>query len=188
MKVVFLDRDGVINKNIDNYYVTSWNSFIWIPRALEALSLLHINGWKTFIFTNQACVGKGIICRSTLLDIHNNMLKEISFYGGKIEKIYTCIHKSEEYCCCRKPNPGMLLAAAQEYNLDLSKCYVIGDSYNDILAANKVKSHSILVRSGRGMNSRMELEDTSLPSKICTDLFGAVKYIIDKEKKNDFIY
>ena len=109
MKVVFLDRDGVVNKYPgDKLYVTSLKKFKFLPGARKAIALLHRSGFKVFIASNQAGVGRKIYSQKTLNAITAKMLLDISDAGGRITKVYYCIHPKDAGCGCRKPKPGML--------------------------------------------------------------------------------
>lgn len=131
---VFIDRDGVINRNPPNY-VKSWEEFLFIPGVIEAFSQLSLLPWPIVIITNQSVVGRGIIHPDVLEKIHRRMLQEIELVGGRIAGIYVCPHHPDDGCDCRKPNPGLLLRAATDLNLDLHQSVFIGDSLSDILAA-----------------------------------------------------
>jgi D-glycero-D-manno-heptose 1,7-bisphosphate phosphatase len=98
-----------------------------------------------FIITNQSAVNRGIISRKQLDQIHNFMLNEFKKNGCTIEKIYVCPHKPDEDCLCRKPKPGMLINAINEYDVDIIKSWMIGDNLSDIHAADKSKLNSILI-------------------------------------------
>ena len=147
-KVVFLDRDGVINKKAPKAeYVKSWAEFEFIPGAIEAMSLLAENNYKIFIISNQAGIARGVMTERDLKEIHRSMEKELEKHDVKIEKIYYCPHGWDDGCECRKPKPGMLFQAAREYDLDLSKPTFIGDDERDLQAGNAAGCRTILVDS-----------------------------------------
>jgi len=141
---VFLDRDGVINKN-RNDYVKTWVEFEFLPNAKKGIKLLNDNGFKILIITNQSVVGRGIITEKTLNEIHEKMLKELNECGCKIEKVYCCPHAPWDNCECRKPKPGLLLKAAKDFDIDLKKCYFIGDSKTDAEAGKRAGCKTYLV-------------------------------------------
>ncbi|PJB21790.1 MAG: HAD family hydrolase [Euryarchaeota archaeon CG_4_9_14_3_um_filter_38_12] len=149
-KVVFLDRDGVINKNRANY-VKSWDEFEFLPNAKKGIKLLNDNGFKILIITNQSVVGRGIIKEKTLNEIHEKMLKELNKCRCRIEKIYCCPHAPWDNCDCRKPKPGMLLKAADDFDLDLKECHFIGDSKTDEEAGKIVGCKTYLVSENRDL-------------------------------------
>ena len=186
MKAVILDRDGVINKNPPNRgYVCNWNDFIFLPNALAAIRDLSQNGYRPFIVTNQAGIGRGIFTEQQLLDIHHRMLAEIENAGGQISKIYYCPHAPDAACDCRKPKPGMLLQAALEHNFDVSNTYFIGDSITDLQAARSADATPILVLTGHGRETYKRYVNanptirTCLPDKIFTNLWTASRWLLE---------
>lgn len=145
---VFIDRDGVINVNrVD--HVTSWETFEFLPGALDALRLLTRAGARLVVITNQAIINRGVIREATLDDIHRRMVAQIELAGGRIDAIEVCPHRPDEQCLCRKPNPGLLLRASHTFGLDLRQAVFIGDHHNDLEAAHRAGCRSILVLSGR---------------------------------------
>lgn len=147
---VFLDRDGVINKN-RNDYVKTWDEFEFLPNAKKGIKLLNDNGFKILIITNQSVVGRGIIKEKTLNEIHEKMLKELNECGCRIEKIYCCPHAPRDNCDCRKPKPGLLLKAADDFDLDLKECHFIGDNETDKEAGDAVGCKTYLVSENRDL-------------------------------------
>ena len=131
IRVVFLDRDGVINVNRDDY-VKSWDEFEFIPGAKEAIKTLNENEFWVIIVTNQSPIGRGIFGHETLNEIHKFMLQELSEVGAHIDAIYYCPHRPDDNCECRKPKPGLILKAAEELNIDLTISWLIGDSDSDL--------------------------------------------------------
>jgi len=178
-KAVFLDRDGVICENRDDY-VKSWEEFVWIPRAKGALSRLMSHGYIAIVITNQSAIGRGIISRRTLEEIHERMGAEIAQTGGKIEKIYYCPHKPEDGCSCRKPEPGLLLQAAEDLELDLRASYLVGDAITDIEMGHKVGSRTIMVKTGKGQDQLADKAHWKIrPDYIAQDLSEAVDLILE---------
>jgi len=149
MKAVFLDRDGVICHNRKDH-VKSWAEFQFIPRSREAIARLTAAGLPIVVITNQAAINRGIISVSTLQDIHQNMIAQIKAHGGRVAGIYHCPHRPDEHCACRKPQPGMLLRAAQELGIDLADSYLVGDAVTDIQAARRAGIRAYMVLTGRG--------------------------------------
>jgi len=150
MKAVFLDRDGVINKYPgDKLYVTSLRKFRFLPGAKEAVALLVKNGYRVFVASNQAGVGRGVYAQSTLDAITSYMLSGIRREGGDIDRVYYCTHRKDAGCACRKPKPGLLKKASREYGIDLKKAYFIGDTIRDVLTARAAGAKAVLVLCGR---------------------------------------
>jgi D-glycero-D-manno-heptose 1,7-bisphosphate phosphatase len=146
---IFLDRDGVINVNRTDH-VKCWDEFEFLPGALESIRRLTQTGLPIFVITNQAIVNRKLITPETLDGIHNRMMAEISKAGGYITKVYYCPHDTHEKCTCRKPEPGMLLQAAKEFDIDLAESFLIGDAWTDVEAGLTAGTRSILVMTGRG--------------------------------------
>lgn len=146
-RAVFLDRDGVVTVE-GGAYVTRPDDLRLLSGAAEAVARLTAAGWPVFLFTNQAGVGRGCLTLETLEAIHARLCAEIGAAGGHLTSIYACIHAPEAGCDCRKPKPGLLLQAAAEHSLDLSACYVVGDSPRDIAAAHAAGCRALLVLTG----------------------------------------
>ena len=154
MKVIFLDRDGVINEYPgDREYVKSWEEFRFLPKVKASLKKISDHGFKIFIVSNQAGVSKGIYSQRALDLITQNMLAELG-ESVKVSGIYYCTHRQEENCACRKPRTGLVeqvfrqLKAGGE-KIDLSQSYFIGDTIRDIETGRAAGLKTILVFSGR---------------------------------------
>ncbi|MFQ6067505.1 MAG: D-glycero-beta-D-manno-heptose 1,7-bisphosphate 7-phosphatase [bacterium] len=177
-RVVFLDRDGVICKDRDDY-VKSWDEFVWIPGAREALRRLSGNHHMAIVVTNQSAVGRGLTSRLSVEDIHRRMMRGVQQVGGRIERVYYCPHQPEDGCSCRKPKPGLLVTAAEDYTLDLKSSYLVGDSLGDIEAGRHVGCTTIMVRNGKKASSiRSLLKGNLRPDHIVSDLSEAVDLIL----------
>jgi D-glycero-D-manno-heptose 1,7-bisphosphate phosphatase len=148
---IFLDRDGVINENRTDH-VKCWEEFEWLPGVLTSIRRLSQTGMPIFVVTNQAIVNRGMIAEAGLNDIHGRMTAMIEQADGRIDKVFHCPHDNHENCECRKPKPGMLKQAASEFGIDLTKSFLVGDSWTDIEAGLAVGASSILVMTGRGRN------------------------------------
>ncbi|MCG2714632.1 MAG: HAD family hydrolase [Candidatus Omnitrophica bacterium] len=178
MKVIFLDRDGVINKYPgDRLYVTSLRKFRFLPRAKKAIALLSKAGCKIFVASNQAGVGKGTYSQKTLDAITAKMLEDIEQAGGKITKVYYCTHRKEVGCFCRKPKPGLLRKTAQEFKINLKEAYFVGDTIRDVLTAHAVGAKSILIFCGKEKLSNQKNWETK-PDFVFKDLLAAAKFLI----------
>jgi len=169
IEAVFIDRDGTIGGN--GHFIHP-NNFSVYPFFKEAIELLKCHKIKIYAFTNQHRISRGEV---TIEDF----IKEFKYYG--FDKAYICPHSMNSDCECRKPNPGMLLQAAKENNLDLTNCVVIGDVGTDMIAANKVGAIKILVKTGWGEGSLGQYRDSWKdvnPDYIADDLLDAVKFIL----------
>ena len=148
MRAVFLDRDGVINKDVG--YLRSWQEFNFIPGSKEAISLLCNSGFSVIVVTNQSGIARGYFSEEALSDIHEKMKREIEMSGGHIDGIYYCPHMANYGCRCRKPDTGMMEQAAKEHDIDLSASYMVGDKPIDIETGKRIGCKTILVRTGYG--------------------------------------
>lgn len=176
--VVFVDRDGVINKYPgDKLYVTSLRRFRFLPNAKKAVALLTSKGFKIFVASNQAGVGKGAYSRKTLDQITARMLVDIERAGGRIDKVYYCTHRKEAHCACRKPKPGLIRQAAREFKLNLNNAYFIGDTMRDIFTAHSAGCKSILVLTGKEKLKKQK-DWEAKPEFVFKDLLAAAKFII----------
>ena len=154
---IFLDRDGVIIANRQDY-VRSWSDVTIYPQALSALIRLKPSQHKIYIITNQSVVGRGLISHETAKGINDRLVHEINSSGGRIDGVFMCPHAPQANCTCRKPEPGLFLQAAAEHSVDLSNSFMVGDALTDIVAGqNAGILRNVLVRTGRG------LEQSTLP-------------------------
>ena len=151
-KAIFLDRDGTINKYVG--FLTDINQFELLPDAAEAIRLINQSGYLAIVVTNQPVVARGEVTYSELSDIHNKMETLLGKYGAFLDAIYYCPHHPDggfegevpelkTDCDCRKPKPGMLLLASDDYNINLSQSWIIGDSENDVIAGRSAGCHTI---------------------------------------------
>jgi D-glycero-D-manno-heptose 1,7-bisphosphate phosphatase len=149
-KVVFLDRDGVINKYPGHrQYVTNLKGFKFLPGSLSAIRILTNAGFKIFVVSNQAGVSKRLYSKKTLDKITRFMIKEVKKTGGRIQKVLYCIHREETNCFCRKPKTGLLKKATKDCKVDLKDSYFIGDSLIDVATGKTFGCKTILVFTGR---------------------------------------
>jgi len=175
MKLVILDRDGVINQdNVD--YIKSPDEWKAIPGSLEAIAKLTQAGFHVVVATNQAGVGRGLFEMATLNAIHDKMYRAVTQAGGRIDAVFYCPHADEDKCDCRKPKPGLLEQIGRRVNVSLKDVPCIGDALRDLQAAAAVGARPILVRTGKGKKT----ERDALPSgtAVYADLDEAVKSIV----------
>ncbi len=149
MKLVILDRDGVINHDSDDY-IKSPEEWVPIPGSLEAIARLHREGYKVIVATNQSGVGRGLFDMETLGRIHARMLDAVRARGGEIDAIFFCPHTPEDNCGCRKPQPGLFQEIAERLKVNLTGMYAVGDTERDMAAARLVSARPVLVRTGKG--------------------------------------
>ena len=181
MKLVILDRDGVINYDSDEY-IKSVDEFIPIPGSLEAIARLSRAGYQVVVATNQSGIGRGYFSEDTLQQMHAKLHSLLKAVGGKIDAIYFCPHSPQDECDCRKPKPGLLKQILNHYKAEADEVPVIGDSIRDLQSALAVGAKPILVKTGKGERSIAKLhEDPGLKDvPIFDDLSAAVDHIINQ--------
>ncbi|MDR2093118.1 MAG: D-glycero-beta-D-manno-heptose 1,7-bisphosphate 7-phosphatase [Azoarcus sp.] len=176
MKLIILDRDGVINHDSEQF-IKSPEEWRPIPGALEAIALLNRWGWRVVVATNQSGVGRGLFDMDTLNAIHDKMIKTLAQCGGRLDAIFFCPHPADSTCNCRKPKPGMLLEIGERFNVDLAGVPVVGDSLRDLQAGIAVGGQPYLVLTGKGEKTR---QDPQLPPSTVTfdDLAAVATHLI----------
>lgn len=170
---VFLDRDGVICENRDDY-VRSWDEFVFIPGAAAAVAELTRAGHPVFVVTNQSAIGRKVVAAAEVDAIHERMRAIIEAEGGRIDEILVCPHAPSDGCGCRKPEPGLLTAAAERHDIDLAASWMVGDAASDCQAAATAGCGSVLVLTGRG---RAQARDAK-PGFVARDLPEATRWIL----------
>lgn len=175
MKLLILDRDGVINHDSDRF-IKSPEEWRPIPGSLEAIARLTQWGYRVVVATNQSGIGRGLFDMDTLNAIHDKMIKAVALSGGRIEAIFFCPHAAESACECRKPKPGMLREIAQRYSADLRGVPAIGDSLRDLQAAAAVGAQPILVLTGKGARTRQH-PDLPRDTLVFPDLAAAAAHL-----------
>jgi len=174
MTAVLLDRDGVINEERPGY-VTRWEEFRFLPGALEAMAALQAADMRLAVITNQSAVGRGLLPAETLDDIHERMVTRCAAGGVAIERVFACRHAPWDGCACRKPRPGLLLQAMAALDERPQSCVAIGDSVEDLLAAQAASVPFVLVRTGRGEQAfRHPASRRHPPILVARDLRAAV--------------
>ena len=178
-KVVFLDRDGVINQNSPNF-IKSWSEFHFISRSIDALRDLTNGGLTIIVITNQSAVSRKLISIKELEHIHTKMKDVIESKGGKIRDIFVCPHLPSDGCACRKPSPGLIYQAQSIYDIDLALSVMIGDSVGDIQCGfNAGCGRSILVRTGNGKDAENILTEAGTATDyIAKDLYDAAQWLL----------
>jgi D-glycero-D-manno-heptose 1,7-bisphosphate phosphatase len=176
MKLIILDRDGVINFDSAEFIKSpeEWNP---IPGSLEAIARLNQDGYRVVVATNQSGIGRGLFEVAALNAIHDKMHKALGHAGGRIDAVFFCPHAQNAGCNCRKPKPGLLEDIAHRFNTELAGVPCIGDSLRDLLAAATVAAQPILVLTGKG---KQTVAAGGLPAGTRTfaDLAEAVKSIV----------
>lgn len=180
IEAVFIDRDGVINKNIDGDYIRRWPEFKFLPGSLTALKSLSRLGVKIIIISNQAGLNKGLIKKKDFAETNRKMKEVFKKNKIQIKGIFYCPHMPEENCSCRKPKTGLLKKAQKKFKLNLKKSVLIGDALSDIETGKNAGCWAnILVLSGRTKKMQLtQLKNSFLkPNYIFKNLLEVVKYL-----------
>ena len=181
MKLVFLDRDGVINQDSDKF-IKNADEFILIPGSADAIANLSQAGFKVVICSNQSGLGRGLFTMEDLNAMHEKLHQQVEQAGGSLDVIIFCPHIPDDNCDCRKPKPGMILEICDRFNLeDLSNTVMVGDSIRDLEAISNAGGIPILVKTGNGKKT---LAKETLPegTKIFDNLLSASEYIIERQQ------
>lgn len=165
--LVILDRDGVINQDSDDF-IKSAEEFVPIPGSLEAIARLNQAGFQVAIATNQSGVARGLFDLATLESMHDKLRRLLAAVDGHIDGIFYCPHSPDAGCECRKPLPGLLEQIAEHFATNLEDVPVIGDSLRDLESAIAVGARPILVRTGKGERSLMNLAAASVDTRLKT--------------------
>lgn len=180
MKLVILDRDGVINEDSGNF-IKSPGEWVPVPGSLEAIALLNQSGYRVAVATNQSGVGRGIYDMATLNAIHDKMQRALAQVGGRIDAIFYCPHVADDHCNCRKPKTGMMEEIARRFSIDLKGTYGIGDAQRDIQAFADSGCKTILVKTGKGKET-LALGNLPAGTQVVADLAEAVQIILAEEE------
>ncbi len=177
-RVVFLDRDGVINRFPGRKkYVTSLKKFKLLKGAREAVALLTRRGFRLFVISNQAGVAKGLYTKKELARMTRYMLTELRQAGGRVQRVLYCLHRPDAGCGCRKPRIGALKAATRNIRVNKKESYFIGDSVKDVQAGRNFGCKTVLVLTGREKASDASRWDPA-PDFVARDLFAAARNIV----------
>ena len=185
-KVVFLDRDGTINRDSADY-IKSRAEFEFIPGSIEAIRKLTVNGFTSIVITNQSAIARKYVTSEELDAMHSLMCRSAASGGGKITDVFFCPHMPGEGCECRKPAPGLILQARQKYNIELADAIMVGDSTKDIeCGRNAGCGKTVLVKSGIDPRVEEKLKKKHIAADcVAGNLLEAVEWIIDCYPAND---
>ncbi len=176
--LVILDRDGVINRDSDNY-IKSVDEWEPISGSITAIARLSKAGFKVVVTTNQSGLARGYFNDISLANMHSYMCSLVEQEGGRIDAVFYCPHGPDDGCSCRKPLPGLLNQVEDEFQMSVADAFYVGDTEKDIDAALSKNCLPILVRTGKGAT----VENLLSPEKnehviIVDDLAAAVDYIL----------
>jgi len=174
---VFLDRDGTLIE--DKGYISSPEQVEFIPKSIDALKLLKSCGFKLIVITNQSGIARKYLNIKQLKAIHERINSILALNKIKLDAIYFCPHHPDEKCLCRKPNIKLALKAAKRFNLDLKKCFSVGDKITDVIFGKKFGGKGILVLTGFGKKEKL----IQRPNYIAKDFYSAAEWIVKHAKK-----
>ena len=178
MKLIILDRDGVINQDSDAY-IKSADEWIPLPGSLEAIAKLNRAGYTVAVATNQSGLSRGYFDLKTLSAMHRKMEALLSEHGGQIDAVFYCPHGPKDGCDCRKPSPGMLHEISNRFRAELKDVFFIGDTISDMKAATAAGAKPVLVRTGKGEKTELLMDENNFSHiSVYNDLMSAVKEIL----------
>jgi D-glycero-D-manno-heptose 1,7-bisphosphate phosphatase len=178
MKLVILDRDGVINHD-SAQFIKSPDEWKPVPGSLDAIAKLNQSGHRVIVATNQSGVGRGLFDMNALNAINRKMHDAVFQAGGRIDAVFFCPHAADSNCGCRKPKTGLFVDISARFNMSLAGVPAIGDSLRDLQAASAVGAHPMLVLTGKGEKTRAA-GDLPLDTMIFDNLLAAAKHIMAK--------
>jgi len=175
---IFLDRDGTICEEVG--YLNHISRLQVFPWAASAIRRLNQAGLPVIVVTNQSGVSRGLFPESLIGEVHRIMSETMAVSGARVDAYYYCTHTLADRCECRKPLPGLLETAARDYNIDLSRSFVVGDRYADVAMAHAVGGRGVLVLSGygRGEFEHHREEWPRQPDQVVEDLTQAVDFVL----------
>jgi D-glycero-D-manno-heptose 1,7-bisphosphate phosphatase len=178
-KVVFLDKDGVINQDSPDY-IKSWAETVFIPGSLEAIARLTTAGFSIILITNQSALNRGLMSPDGLSYILAKLTRTVLEHGGRITDVFYCPHTPDEDCDCRKPLPGLIHQACRRYDIDLSSAAMIGDSARDIECGRAAGcGYCLLVKTGNGPRAEEKLREMEIvPDYVAADLNAAAEWLL----------
>ena len=181
MKLIILDRDGVINEDSDDY-IKSPEEWIPIPGSLDAIARLNHAGYAVAIASNQSGIARGYFTLETLAAMSVKMNEMLSQHGGRIDALVFCPHGPKEGCDCRKPKPGMLIEIGNRFKTSLSNVIFVGDNINDVKAAQAAGVKPVLVKTGKGQQTIARLADEDINHvDVYDDLEDVVNSLLDDQ-------
>lgn len=182
MKLIILDRDGVINEDSDAY-IKSAEEWVPLPGSLQAIARLNQAGYVVAVATNQSGLARGFFDETGLQAMHDKMSRLLAEHGGHVDSIVYCPHGPDDHCDCRKPKPGMLHQIAQTYETSLDGVWLVGDSLRDLEAAVAAGANPVLVKTGKGLRT---LAKGGLPERtpIFENLSDAVDALLEEDNSH----
>jgi D-glycero-D-manno-heptose 1,7-bisphosphate phosphatase len=178
MKLVILDRDGVINRDSDNY-IKNVDEFQFLEGSVEAIAKLYKQGFSVVIATNQSGLARGLFQLEDLEDMHAKLTSAVIAAGGEIAGIFYCPHGPDDNCNCRKPLPGLIDAIEAELGISAKGWPIVGDSLRDLQAGLAKGCDPLLVKTGKGVRTLPKLDSLNTGVQVFEDLAEASDHIIE---------
>jgi len=183
MRLVVLDRDGVINHDSDDF-ITTEDEWLPLDGSAGAIARLTGAGYTVAVATNQSGIGRKLLSEDGLTAIHKKMLDHIESAGGHIDKIVYCPHLPDAGCDCRKPRPGLLAQLQEYYGTDMSGVPFVGDSERDLRAALAIGARPMLVLTGNGRKTLEMLQESGEPMEVYENLAAAVDAMLRDDEQD----
>lgn len=178
LKVIFIDRDGVINEDNLHGYITSWSKFHFLPGVLKSLRQLSKAGFSIVIISNQAGVGDRVYSKKSLDHITKKMLGVMRKHAIAIKGVFYCLHGKKAGCNCRKPKVGLFEKAAQRFHFERPKTFLVGDKVSDVIAGKRFGLKTAFVLTGHGKNHIKKINRHSKPDLIARNLPAVVRKLL----------
>ena len=177
MKLIILDRDGVINEDSDDY-IKSPDEWMPIPGSLDAIARLNHAGYSVAIASNQSGIARGYFSLETLAAMSVKMNDMLALLGGRIDAMFFCPHGPKDGCDCRKPKPGMLTEIGNRFQTGLGNVFFVGDNMNDVKAAQAAGAIPLVVRTGKGEQTARMVADNDADIPVYNDLADVANAIL----------
>lgn len=179
MRVIVLDRDGVINHDHPEH-IRAAKQWRPIEGSLEAIARFTHAGWRVYVASNQSGIGRGLFGYGELFAIHDKMMRMSAELGGRIDGVFFCPHAPDAACECRKPAPGLLHQIRARLGSDLGSVPVVGDSWRDIESAQTAGARPVLVRTGNGAAVETEHRGELAGVMVRDDLSAVAATLLDR--------
>jgi D-glycero-D-manno-heptose 1,7-bisphosphate phosphatase len=181
VKLIILDRDGVVNEDSDDY-IKSADEWVPIPGSIEAIAALHKAGFIVVIATNQSGISRKYFDEFDLTTMHEKMSSLVEEEGGQISGVFFCPHGPDDDCDCRKPRTGLLKQIECEFGTSVAGAPFVGDSEKDLLAAKLAGCQPVLVQTGKGARTALELAPGELSDLVIyPDLAAYVESLLQEK-------
>lgn len=176
---LILDRDGVLNRELESGWLSSVDQWEWEESSLESLGLLAILGVKVSIVSNQSGIGRGVVTQQEVDEVHQWLASLMAATGVELVGIFVCPHGPDEGCDCRKPNPGLVWAAIEKSGVPADQTLLVGDDQRDLIAGRAAGVRVALVCTGKGFGLRDEVDPDTL---VFDNLMAAARAVLEERR------